>query len=218
MEKFRLPAAFPEKKCNSATDALTITPAFSTAAIPLNWQWSANPQQGWCMTCPSDNIIRLNCIKSQDSRQNLWNSPNLLLEKITGPEMEFTTHISFYPEYEGDRTGVVVMGEDYALIGLEFRNGCIFLTQSVCVDAEKGSDEKVEFSLPLNGNPCTVFLRVAVSNGAICDFYYSIDGKKFIKAGSSFKAKAGRWTGAKIGYYATAEIKKNDGGYAEAGL
>lgn len=126
--------------------------------------------------------------------------------------MEFTTRISFHPSYEGDRAGIVVMGEDYALIGLEYRDGVISLSQNTCIDASKGGSEIISSSLPIDKSD--LILRITVSEGAVCDFYYSTDGRRFHKFGSRFTAKAGRWIGAKIGYYATSEIKKNDGGYA----
>lgn len=219
VKKFKVPAPLQGNMdsaltCNNiaSADALSTTPDFSHSAIPLNWQWHANPQQGWCFLVPSDKSLRLNCIKNRDGWRNLWDTPNLLLEKIVGSEMEFTTRISFHPSYEGDRAGIVVMGEDYALIGLEYRDGVISLSQNTCIDASKGGSEIISSSLPIDKSD--LILRITVSEGAVCDFYYSTDGRRFHKFGSRFTAKAGRWIGAKIGYYATSEIKKNDGGYA----
>ncbi|MDE6154358.1 MAG: glycoside hydrolase, partial [Muribaculaceae bacterium] len=34
-----------------------------------------------------------------------------------------------------------------------------------------------------------------------CTFYYSLDGKKYHKAGSVFRARQGKWIGAKVGLF-----------------
>ena len=46
-------------------------------------------------------------------------------------------------------------------------------------------------------------------------FSYSLNGKKFTDIGRPFIGREGQWIGAKIGYFATSEIKKNDGGWMD---
>lgn len=210
LQEHKAPAVKTRTAQKKGVGALSVAPDFSGACIPLNWQWHANPQGYWAMPYPAEGSLRLNCIKNRDGWRNLWDTPNLLLEKITGPEMEFTTCIDFHPSYEGDRTGVVVMGEDYALIGLEYINGKIILTQNICEGASEGAVETVVSTV--ENVPAHISLRVKIAKGALCTFLYSTDGKKYHQMGKPFTARAGRWIGAKIGYYATARIQKNDGG------
>lgn len=206
VSKYKSPSAFP-------TDKSQHDGSRNRAEIPLPWQWHANPQQGWCMIDLSRDLLHLNCIKQSDDWSNFWDTPNLLLEKITGPEMTFTASMSFYPSYDGDRAGVIVMGEDYASIGFEYHDHNIFLTQNICLGADKHNAEEEVARLKITCD--NIFIRVKISQGALCTFQYSFDGKKFNTFGKQFTAKAGRWIGAKIGYYATAQIQKNDGGYVE---
>ena len=85
----------------------------------------------------------------------------------------------------------------------------------------------VNESLPLKDN--TISLRVRFSyNGekiksgdgtdqkVICDFSYSLNGKKYISMGKPFQAKEGKWIGTKVGTFCTRPaIKTNDGGWTD---
>ncbi|HNQ15673.1 MAG TPA: glycoside hydrolase, partial [Pyrinomonadaceae bacterium] len=51
--------------------------------------------------------------------------------------------------------------------------------------------------------------------GAVCRFSFSTDGKTFTNAGEAFKAREGRWIGAKIGYFFARPTKFNDSGTAD---
>jgi beta-xylosidase-like protein len=61
----------------------------------------------------------------------------------------------------------------------------------------------------------TMFLRVRITNGAVCQFSFSEDGKTFLAAGDLFKAREGRWVGAKVGLFATAQAGETKRGYAD---
>jgi hypothetical protein len=56
---------------------------------------------------------------------------------------------------------------------------------------------------------------VKVSKGAICQWYYSLDDKKYIPVGNAFTAQPGKWIGATLGLYAVRDNQINDSGYAE---
>ena len=207
---------------------------FTGTSIPLNWQWHADPQVDWVMTNPSEGCLHLNCIPHREGWRNLWDTPNMLLEKVVGPVTELTSKMEFKPSYKGDRAGMVVMGLDYGTIEMYWDGEELFLQRRECMNADQGQEEAVLESIPLetitseSGLPyCTVWLRVNVHDKAAgkgqevwppvveCTFSYSLDGRKFKTLGPSFIAKEGQWIGAKAGFFATAEIKKNDGGYVE---
>jgi len=58
-------------------------------------------------------------------------------------------------------------------------------------------------------------MRIKVAAGAVCSFSYSVDGKTFTNLGVPFKAREGRWVGAKIGYFFMRQGKSNDAGSAD---
>ena len=60
-----------------------------------------------------------------------------------------------------------------------------------------------------------VFFRVNGGADAMCSFSYSLDGKKFTKIGKTFKAREGKWIGAKVGVFCSRPISNNDGGRME---
>jgi len=202
---------------------------FTGTAIPLNWQWHSRPEADWAMPNPSEGCLRLNCIVNRDGWRNLWDTPNLLLEKITGPSTELTAKLVFRPAYPGDRAGLAVFGLDYATMELYYDGSQVFLQRRECTDAEGGSAERTLASEPLAvtlseaGKPyCTVYMRVSIADSgdgwppvAGCSFSYSLDGRRFRPLGPVFTAREGQWIGAKAGFFATAEIKKNDGGSVE---
>ena len=102
------------------------------------------------------------------------------------------------------------------------------LSQVECLRADKGKPEEVRASVPLSQN--TVYLKVRFScDGkkikssegghdliAMCNFSYSLDGKKFESFGAPFQAREGQWIGAKVGMFCTRPaIVTNDGGWAD---
>ena len=57
-----------------------------------------------------------------------------------------------------------------------------------------------------------LYLRVVVHRDANCIFSYSTDGKAFTEVGDPFKAREGKWIGAKIGFFFTRPVRFNDAG------
>lgn len=195
-------------------DALGVSDDFSSSRLSFIWQWHSSPQTGWLFLSPSTNSLRMNCIMHPDGYVNHWDTPNLLLRKIVGTEDAMTVRLRFYPSYEGDCAGIIVMGESYSTIGFRHEGGRTFLERRICLGADTGVQETVTDTADISssGGPVEMYFRIVVSEGAVCRFSYSADGKRFKTLGEDFHAAAGRWIGAKLGFFATSEIKKNDGG------
>lgn len=113
---------------------------------------------------------------------------------------------------EGAISGIVVMGWDYSCLGLEKRGDSFVLKRISCTDAEQGTPETMQdiaviaptrsYSAGLYPNhECDIWLRVHVGRGALCTFSYSTDGKRWHEAGTAFKARQGKWIGAKLGLF-----------------
>lgn len=86
--------------------------------------------------------------------------------------------LTFKPteKYKGERTGLVVMGLDYAGLILENTDKGLVLSQVSCPKADKGTPESVNGTVDLNDN--TIYLRAK----------FTSDGKRFprAKAGTTF--------------------------------
>jgi len=187
---------------------------FNSLDLGLQWQWHANPQAVWSYANLLKGSLRLYSVFT-DSVKNLWDVPNLLLQKLPAPEFTATTKLTFSPDkrYTGERIGFVMMGEDYGMLSVENTATGLKLSQIECPKANKGTAEKTNATEMLQDG--TVYLRIQVKDGAACKFSYSTDGKDFKSIGSSFTAKPGRWIGAKIGFVCQRPKWSNDGGWAD---
>ena len=152
-------------------------------------------------------------VQQPDGYKNLWDLPNLLMQKTPADEFTATAKVSLTPRFEGERFALAVMGIDYSLIGVTNRGGKMFISQATVKDADKGTAETESTPVALTSKD--FYLRVTVKAGAICTFSYSVDGKAFTNVGEPFKAREGRWIGAKVGFVFNRPARFNDAGSAD---
>jgi beta-xylosidase/lysophospholipase L1-like esterase len=184
---------------------------FSSDRLGLQWQWHANPKDWWAFPNPAKGVLSLYSVPN-DYNKSLWNTPNLLLQKFPADSFTATAKITFAPsaKIKGERAGLVVMGMDYAGLMLENTDRGLVLSQNECSGADKGGSEKQNIAIGLENN--TVYLQVKVQADASCTFAYSADGENFKELGNIFKAKEGKWIGAKVGLFCNRPVQNNDGG------
>jgi beta-xylosidase len=143
----------------------------------------------------------------------LWNAPNLLLQKFPADKFTATAKVTLAPRFEGEKFGLIVMGLDYSYLAVTNRAGKLFVSQASATSADKGTPERETTGVELKDR--IVYLRVKVENEAMCQFSFSEDGKNFAPVGYAFKAREGKWIGAKMGLFFTRNGKFNDSGSAE---
>lgn len=183
---------------------------FNTSKPGLQWQWQANPKEGWAFTTLGG-FLRMFSVLLPDSVKSAWDYPNILAQKFPAEEFTATAKFSFLPRWEGEKFALMVHGIDYAFLALEKKADGNYLSFASCREADKGSKETVQDGNKINSQD--IYFRVKVSKGAVCAFSYSEDGKTFIPFGENFVAKPGRWVGAKVGMFFTRKNKTNDAGY-----
>ncbi len=203
---------------------------FDGMVLGPQWQWQANYNEKWAYFAGDKGFVRLYSHPVSNDYKSLWDVPNLLLQKTPAPNFSATTKITFSPieKYKGEKTGLVVMGLDYAALTVENTESGLKLSQVECKKADKGNTEKENASVSLKKN--IFYLRADISTDGSkisksegghdlvvkCQFYYSTDNKKFEKLGNEFQVKEGKWIGAKVGVFCTRpNIKTNDGGWAD---
>ena len=184
---------------------------FNIAKLGLQWQWHANPQINWGFPTPMG-FYNLNCIPVPNDYVNLLDVPNLLLQKFPANEFTATTKLTFNSRFDGEYTGLLIMGLDYSFLCLKQEGGKLYVSQKTALKADKKGLETE--SKPVAILNKTIYLQVKVKSGGICDFFYSEDGQNFTAIGTSFTAKEGKWIGAKIGFLALRQGKTNDAGSA----
>ena len=207
------------KKPNVGKTYPITTPAesdeFNSNMLGLQWQWMANPQPYWYFIDPAKGLLRLFSANEPDSTGNLWDVPNVLLQKFPAEEFRATVKMTFHhnEKLKNEKAGLAIMGFSYADINLVSKSDGMYLTYDYCKDADKVKKEKNEVISKLSNG--LIYLRVSISRGAVCDFSYSFDGNVFKNVGNKFMAAPGRWIGAKVGIFCTREDQTNDSGYAD---
>jgi beta-xylosidase len=184
---------------------------FNAPTLGLQWQWQANPEPGWAFPSSALGVMRLPVIPATD--RNLWNVPNVLMQKFPGPAFTVTTRLTFTAMHPGEETGLVIMGMNYAALAVVNDGKGLAIHRVDRTNAMNSGDEKVSAATPFSGG--TLYLRAAVREGAMVTLSYSLDGTTFQTIGEPFKATAGRWVGAKLGIYATGPASTGERGYAD---
>ncbi len=213
------------KKPNVGATYPIQTPAesdeFNSRQLGLQWEWHANYQDTFGFT--SDfGFMRLYGHILSENFVNFWEVPNLLLQKFPAEEFTATTLLKVSAKDDGQESGLIVMGWDYCRIGVVKQGEDFVLRQTTCHDAEQGGAETSsvittlppsrKFEAGLHPNyELTIYLRVEVKKDAMCHFSYSLDGKRFMSAGNAFKARQGKWIGAKVGLFSVAPHGKERG-------
>jgi beta-xylosidase len=206
------------KKPNVGKTYSIVTPQesdeFNGTKLGLQWQWMANSKAEWAFINTEKGALRLYSAKAPEGARNLWEVPNVLLQKFSADEFTATTKLTFTPnpKLENERTGITIMGMSYASLSLKSKKDGLYLVFAQCKDADKGVKEDEESLTKVDRG--TVYLRVKVSKGANCEFSYSTDGEHFTNAGK-FTAVPGRWIGAKVGIFCTRDTQTNDSGFAD---
>lgn len=186
---------------------------FNDSRLGLQWQWHANQQTNWAFPSAAYGHLRLFALTAPDKAKNFWQVPNLLLQKFPAPSFTVTTKVKVTPQGDDDGAGLIVMGLDYAYVSVRKKFDGFHVSQNTCQDADKDSAEKSIHETKVPDGP--VFLRVSVKEGGLCHFSYSVDGQKFIPIGGPFKARQGRWIGAKVGIFALGANRHPEMGYAD---
>ncbi len=188
---------------------------FNNGKPGLQWQWYANPSLLWSAQIPGTDYLRL-FARSKKGEPNLWNVPNLLLQKLPAPNFTATTKVELTTEWDtpGKTAGLIMMGQSYSYVGISFRDGKYWIQQVIAKDAVHGNKEDIKEAKVLKSNE--VYLRMTVdSPDATCHFSFSEDGKNFKPIGESFKAERDLWISAKMGIFAISEDDVRMGGYAD---
>jgi len=185
---------------------------FDSEKLGLQWQWQANYKEGWYSLKSHPGYLRLYPVYYALENKNKWWMPNILLQKF--PAEKFTSTVKFNLNFrDNEKSALIIMGLDYALIQVAKSDGKIKISQIECSNAEKEGSEKINGSvLESDGE---IILRVLVEKGGVCRFSYSKNGKTFSEIGKPFQAREGKWIGAKIGILSFSNQKGNQNSYTD---
>jgi beta-xylosidase len=177
----------------------------------LNYQWNANENVNWRF--PLLDQFRFYAIPLLDSSKNLWNFPALYLRKLPAESFTVITQLKMNSLQVGERAGFILFGKSYASIELMHETNEMVLNYVECLNADKNNPEKKE--IVLKNAPTLIYLKMQMSQGAMAQFSYSLNGLNYINLPHVFKAVPGVWVGAKMGFYCNSNKSTNDAGFME---
>lgn len=189
------------------------TDDFETEQLGLQWQWHANPQQDWYSLSENPGSMRLYAVKNVTQNGNLWFVPNLLLQKFPAPTFTISIKIEFHPQLVGEKSGLVIMGREWAYLAMLKTNDGLELGMYTGAYFQGFDKTELVEAIDLAENMC--YLRVQLNDNLMCQFYYCTDNKNCQKIGSEFKAAAGMWIGSKVGLFSINPNMAESQGYAD---
>jgi beta-xylosidase len=186
---------------------------FNETDLGKQWQWHANPKENWCSLFDKKGSLRLFSEKNFTQNGNLWFVPNLVLQKFSSPTFSAKTRITFKGDLIGDRSGLVVMGAEWAYIAIEKTEKG---NKIVVYKGEKHKCEDIteQFdALFLNTDTC--YLKVEYFDTNNFQFSYSLDDNEYIVVSRKFMAQEGVWIGAKVGLFSLNPNILQSNGYSD---
>lgn len=198
---------------------------FSDTRLGLQWQWHANYNETFGMPTAFGSY-RVYTHKVSEKFQNLWEVPNLLLQKTPADKFTATTKIRFTSKDQNQTGGLLMMGLDYSGLVVKRVGDDFQLLQISCKSADKGKPQTEQLIATLKptavdqidyqpGTHIDIYMRMSVNDGKM-HFSYSLDGKKYTKCGTEFTMREGKWIGAKIGFVAYEPGQKTNRGWIDA--
>jgi len=179
---------------------------FAGTRLGPQWHWQANPQADWAHL-PGGGTLHL-AVAALDPG-NLRELPRVLSQQLPGRPSEVTTSLRLESDAIGARGGLLVLGEDYAWIGLVRRGTGVHLVCRRTVlagDEETLAERRVPPASPdaLGGAP-RVSVRASTDVTGLVAFSWSLDGRAtWQHVPETFQAVPGTWIGAEIGLFACA--------------
>ena len=187
------PAVPPQPRAEPAT-----SDEFDSLDLAPQWQWTSNPVPGrYSLT---QRPGRLSLHSQVAATPNLWTAPYLLLQKLPAAAFVVSTKLDFSSAGVGDRAGLIMLGMDYAWVGLRRTASGFEVVETVCRGADSGHAEAVVASAPVPSGQVT--LRLVVAEGGRCRFAYRCGDEAYRTLGDEFTATQGRWVGAAMGLFA----------------
>jgi len=186
---------------------------FNSYELGKQWQWQADYDQ--CFGMPTaDGHFRLFTFRQPrlDGEANLWNVPNLLLQKTPAEHFVATAKVRLAAKNDRQSGGIIMMGRGYSALVVTRRGDGFVLRQLTCDKAEEGEAERATDLASLKPtardtipyHPALyrdLYLQMRVADGVV-RFAYSTDGRRYQPVGAPFTMRPGKWIGAKMGLVA----------------
>lgn len=192
----------------------------------LNWQWSGNHDENFARVAgiPNTDIesFRLNVLNvssyAQQSFPVLWNSSNVLTQKIQYESFYFKASLDASDLPIGCRAGVIYIGDEYVSVAIErtkegFDLVYIKSKNNELTDIIRFEEEisRIHFHLEIDNQPIHFkmeFIPFSIYSGAVQFTVRTGDLFRAFKWKSEYySTENAHWVGGRFGLYAIGNIK-----------
>ena len=178
-------------------------------ALPLVWQWNHNPVPELWSVSQRKGYLRLTTGRVDTS---FLFARNTLTQRTIGPASTGATALDVSHMKEGDFAGLALLQQKYGLVGVRLKDG---VKSIIMVHAQSGKPVETG-SVPLKQKK--VYLKAECDfqqRKDVADFYYSLDGKTWMKIGGQLKMQytLPHFMGYRFGLFNYAT--RTAGGYAD---
>ena len=90
---------------------------FDASGLGLQWQWQANPKDGWMSLSARPGWLRLNAVPWPAGATNHWLAPNFLLQKFPARQFTVTTKLDVSRLAPGEQSGPHSHGHGLHIFG-----------------------------------------------------------------------------------------------------
>ena len=173
---------------------------FNAPVIGKQWEWHANYDEKFGVPT-AFGTMRIYTYKLSDGWKNLWEVPNMLLQKTPADVFTVTAKLRFTSKADGQMGGLI---------------------EELIATLKPTAEDKIDYKPGLHED---IYMRLSVSNAEAgiphggspkVSFAWSLDGKKFKDCGQQYQMKQGKWIGAKFGFVAVETNPKADRGWIDA--
>ena len=216
-ETFVSKVARPAASGDNAVKRLPTTDVFRTYPIGMQWEWNHKPDNNAWSLFERPGWLRL---KTSNVTTKLPQARNMLTQRIfaikdkesTGTVRIDATHLT-----EGDRAGICILQDPYAMICVEMVDGKLQLFWEQDKVRDPGSNfTPASKTQAVELTDSIVYLRAGMKYGDNkAKFYYSLDNKTWKSLGqqTSQSFNLSVFVGSRFGIFCYATKKK--GGYAD---
>lgn len=190
----------PMKICRKPATGKEVAPAapqtsdsFDNGRLGIQWQFNHNPDRSRLSLDTRDGWLAIRPLKADKAR----NARNQLTQKMMGNRSQATVKLDFASMLSGDRAGLECLGNKFMTLGVYCNSSgdpILYIEDNGSVSSKKALK---------NIGQDYIYLRLdmnAADNKY--QYYYSLDGEKYISVGNSFEMGDGDWKGARSGIYA----------------
>lgn len=198
---FGTPVYSGEYPVDIQTDyAIDPSDEFKDEKLSLVWQTPANKKEGWYELKRG---LKLYCVEHDE--ETLSNLPQLFMQKICYLNFSASCKCKLNLVEDGDETGFVMFGKEYAYVCVVRRDGQNYLEiRKGTIGGEK--DETLALSRPYEDNYVVFKVSVKYEDRNKLTFKFTFGKTVFTH---KFYAQKGRWIGAKMGIYARSKVKSS---------